>query len=64
VKKTLWIDIVREDGVVLLSIEPYGIPEGMSIKEYVDQILPGICEIYETNCFYIYLEDGESVYVH
>ena len=55
--KTLMIDVLNNEGEVVLSIQPYTMPKGMSVKDYVDEMMPGFHNIYQCKCFYVYVED-------
>ena len=61
--KTLMIDVLNEDGEVILSIQPYMMPKGMSAEDYVREMMPGFQSIYQCKCFYIYVEN-EHIHIH
>ena len=56
------IDIVDEDGDLLLSIEPHWIPSGMTVEDLVIKILPGLSEMYDYKCYYAVEKKGSNIH--
>lgn len=46
------IDVVDEDGTILLSVETHWIPEGMTADDVIKEVLPSLSLLYGYKCFY------------
>ena len=60
--KTIWIDVVDEDGDLLLSIQPHWLPAGSTVEDLVRKILPGLSEMYEYKCYYTAHEEENIIH--
>jgi len=61
-KKIRVIDIVDEDGDLLLSIEPHWIPSGMTVEDLVIKLLPGLSDMYDYKCYYAVEKEGSNIH--
>ena len=47
-----WIDVVDEDGTLLLSIQTHWLPDNLTPEQAIVKILPALSLLYGYKCYY------------
>lgn len=50
---TTWIEVVDENGDLLLGMQTYWLPIDMTAQQVVEKILPCLTDLYKYRCYYI-----------
>ena len=59
-----WIEVVDDEGELLVSIQTHWMPNDMSVSDLVSRIIPGLSEIYDAYTIYEIPHNAIPLTVH